>query len=454
MAYYDSLTGLPNRHLFREQLNNAVEICHRNHQNLALMFLDLDNFKRINDTYGHGTGDALLKAVAARLNSTLRNSHRDEYGDTNAQEVIIGKFGGDEFNVMMMGISPQAAGIVAKRILTAFSSPFALDGQDITTGISIGISLCPSDGKNADTLLKNADAAMYHAKENGRSNFKFFSQSMNELSLKKMALENDLHKALTKEEFYVYYQPKINCVTEAVIGAEALIRWNHPSKGLVLPGEFIQVAEETGLIIPIGKWVLKTVCSQIKTWQQSGISPVPVAVNLSTVQIRQNDLVQNISEILSETGIDPSYLQLEITESMIMHNEDEADVFLHELRTLGCKISIDDFGTGYSSLSRLKRFSLDALKVDRSFIKDLATSRDDQAITRAIIAMAHSLELRVIAEGVETQEQCHFLKSLDCDEIQGFLFGHPMAKDDFAMILMQQQPNIRIDVPLVDLADW
>jgi diguanylate cyclase (GGDEF)-like protein len=454
MAYYDSLTGLPNRHLFREQLNNALEISRRSNQTFALMFLDLDNFKRINDTYGHGAGDALLKSVAARLISTLRSSHRDDSPGASTREVVIGRFGGDEFNLMLMGIGPQVAGVVAKRILASFSSPFALEGQEIIIGASIGISICPSDGNDADTLLKNADAAMFHAKEVGKSGFRFYSQSMNELSLKKLALENDLHKALNKEEFRVFYQPKVHCRTEAVVGAEALTRWQHPSRGLVLPDEFIQVAEETGLICPIGEWVLRSVCRQLIAWKQAGIPAVPISVNLSTVQFRQQNLLQLISEILRETAVDPAYLQFEITESMIMQNEEEADALLRDLRALGCKISIDDFGTGYSSLSRLKRFSLDALKIDRSFVKDLATSRDDRAITKAIIAMAHSLELKVIAEGVETQEQFQFLRSLDCDEIQGCLFSKPLPEEDFIALLVQQLPTPYIEVQSTDLADW
>jgi diguanylate cyclase (GGDEF)-like protein len=460
MAYNDTLTLLPNRYFFKEQLHNVLEVSRRNNQSVALMFLDLDNFKRINDTYGHGAGDDLLKGVAKRLVSTLRANRREDASDGNAREAVIGRFGGDEFNILLAGISPEAAGVVAKRVLASFSTPFALDGQEISIGVSVGISIFPSDGQDAETLLKNADAAMFHAKEGGKSGFRFYSQSMNDLSLKKLALENDMHKALSKGEFRLFYQPKVDCRTEAVVGAEALIRWQHPSRGLVLPGEFIAVAEETGLICPIGEWVLRTICRQILAWQQAGIPAVPIAMNLSTVQIRQQNVLQIISETLRETSIDPGYLELEITESMIMQNEEDADALLRELRGLGCKISIDDFGTGYSSFSRLKRFSLDALKIDRSFVKDLDTSSDDRAITKAIVAMAHSLELKVIAEGVETEEQFHFLRSLNCDEIQGYLFGKPMPEVDFVSLLMKPRiqavglPKPLLERPSLELADW
>jgi diguanylate cyclase (GGDEF)-like protein len=447
LAYYDSLTKLPNRILFKEHLNKALSLSQRKNRMIAVMFLDLDNFKRINDTYGHSVGDALLMSVAERLKSTLRIHDRDLLSEAREQDVVIGRFGGDEFTLMLTEIDdPQHVARVAQRLLQAFGNPFILDGQEVSAAASIGISLCPVDGATADTLLKNADAAMFHAKDSGRSSYQFYSQSMNEMSSKKLLLENDLRKALGKGEFRLFYQPKVNGCTKAVTGAEALLRWQHPSRGLLSAAEFVPIAEETGLIRPIGEWVLRTACQQIVAWQKAGLPAVPVAVNLSSVQFRQQNLHQLISQILCDTMLDPHYLELEITESMIMQNEEKADEALREIRALGCRISIDDFGTGYSSLSRLKRFTLDALKVDRSFVTDLTNNPDDRAIAKAIIAMAHSLELKVIAEGVETEQQFQFLTDQGCDEIQGYLFGIPMPGEEFALLLSHRLRNQPYDL--------
>jgi diguanylate cyclase (GGDEF)-like protein len=436
LAYYDSLTQLPNRMLFKERLNQVLALPADIGKQTAIMFLDLDNFKRINDTYGHSVGDALLRCVAGRLTSILRIQDRDLQGELKRQEVVIGRFGGDEFTLMLSGIDhPQQAAIVAQRILLAFSTPFALDGKEVSAAVSIGISIAPMDGHSADVLLKNADAAMFHAKDCGRNSFQFYSQSMNEISLLKMSMENDLRKAIERNEFRLFYQPKVDGQTREITGAEALIRWQHPVRGLLPAGEFIPVAEETGLIRPMGEWVLRAVCQQFGLWKQAGLPVVPVAVNLSGTQFRQQRLQEIVSQVIQETSMDPTMLELEITESMIMQNQEDAEITLRELRKLGCKISIDDFGTGYSSLNRLKRFTLDALKVDRSFITDLNHNPDDMAITKAIIAMARSLELKVVAEGVETEEQFQFLKEQGCDEIQGFLCGRPMPPEEFALLL-------------------
>jgi diguanylate cyclase (GGDEF)-like protein len=449
LAYYDSLTNLPNRILFKEKLNQALATAESNNRLLAVMFLDLDNFKRINDTYGHSAGDSLLRCVASRLTSTLRIQDREIHGEIKEQDIVIGRFGGDEFTIVLTGVeSPAHVGQIAQRILRAFTSPFSMNGLEISAAASIGISMSPGDGTNADTLLRNADAAMFYAKDGGRNSFKFYSQSMNELSLMKLSVENDLRKALAKGEFRLHYQPKVDGRTRTITGAEALIRWQHPTRGLLPPGEFIAIAEETGLIRPIGEWVLRSVCQQIRAWQKEGLEPVPVAVNLSGIQFMNQQMQQVVSQILCETSLDPSFLELEITESMIMQDEGLADAALRDLRKLGCKISIDDFGTGYSSLSRLKRFTVDSLKVDRSFVTDLTNNPDDKAIAKAIIAMARSLELKVIAEGVETEQQFQFLQGQGCDEIQGFLFGKPMPAEEFALLLshhMKDQPVETID---------
>jgi diguanylate cyclase (GGDEF)-like protein len=449
LAYYDGLTKLPNRILFKEHLNQAIAMSGSCNQMLAVMFLDLDNFKRINDSYGHSVGDSLLRSVASRLTSTLRFQDQDLPIEGRGKNVIIGRFGGDEFTVILTGMeSAQEAARVAERILQAFTNPFALEGQEVSAAVSIGISLSPSDGMNADTLLKNADAAMFYAKDSGRGGYQFYSQSLNETSLVKLSLENDLRKALGRREFHLFYQPKVNARTKAVTGAEALIRWQHPTRGLLSAGEFIPLAEETGLIRPIGEWVLRSVCQQIVAWQRAGLPVVPVAVNLSGLQFRAQDLQQFLSQVLCETAMDPSLLELEITESIFMQNLAEVDATLCDIRQLGCKILLDDFGTGYSSLSRLKRFTLDALKIDRSFVTDLNSNPDDLALIKAILALGRSLEMKVIAEGVETEQQYQILKSQGCDEIQGYLFGRPMPEDEFASILRQ-----RIRIQPADPAD-
>ncbi len=449
LAYYDGLTKLPNRILFKEQLNQALAMSEGGNQILAVMFLDLDNFKRINDSYGHSVGDSLLRSVASRLKSTLRFQDPELRVEGRGQNVIIGRFGGDEFTLILTGMEgAYEVASVAERILQAFANPFVLDGQEVSAAVSIGISLSPTDGTNADTLLKNADAAMFHAKDSGRSGYQFYSQSMNELSLVKLSLENDLRKALGRREFRLFYQPKVNGRTKAVTGTEALIRWQHPTRGLLSADEFIPLAEETGLIRPIGEWVLRSVCQQIVAWQRAGLPVVPVAVNLSGLQFRGQDLQQLISQILHETAIEPSLLELEITESIFMQNEAEVEGALRDIRQFGCRILLDDFGTGYSSLSRLKRFTLDALKIDRSFVTDLNSNPEDMALIKAILALARSLEMKVIAEGVETEQQYQFLKSLGCDEIQGYHFGRPMEANEFGSILSH-----RIRIQPADPAD-
>jgi diguanylate cyclase (GGDEF)-like protein/PAS domain S-box-containing protein len=436
LAYYDGLTSLPNRVLFKENLNQALAYSQRHERLMALLFLDLDRFKQINDTFGHSLGDLLLKGVAERLRTDVRISDCVARREANDLESSVGRFGGDEFTLLITDVSSiQSAAKIAQRILELIAEPFELDNQEIYITASIGISMHPHDGANADVLLKNADAAMYAAKERGKNGYNFYTPSMNSKTSTKLSLENDLRKAIGREEFVVYYQPKLDVMSGRVIGVEALLRWRHPSKGLLSPAEFIPLAEETGLIMPLGEWGLGTVCSQSLDWQKKGIPPLPIAVNLSCVQFRQKNLREMIAQTLDHAGLDPRLLELEITESTIMQNEEEAGRTLRKLKEMGIRISIDDFGTGFSSLSYLKRFTLDALKIDRSFIKDLTTDGDDRAITIAIIAMAHSLGLKVIAEGVETQQQLAFLREHGCDEVQGYLFSPPLAEPDIVALL-------------------
>ncbi len=432
LAYYDGLTNLPNRVLFKEHLSQALAYSQRHEQLMAVLFFDLDRFKQINDTLGHSIGDSLLKSVADRLRKGLRLSDCLARQNLGELETSVGRFGGDEFTVLVPDISgAEAAAKIAQRLLEIISKPFQLDNQEVFITASIGISIHPSDGTTAELLLKNADTAMHAAKDQGRNAYQFYSDEMHAKSFKKLSLENDLRKAVGGEEFELYYQPKLCAESGRLMGAEALIRWQHPFRGQIPPSEFIPLAEETGLIIPIGEWVLETVCRQNLSWLDSGFSPIPLAVNLSCAQFRQRSLINSISRILDMVGMDPKYMELEITESTIMQNEGESGKMLRDLKSMGIKISVDDFGTGYSSLSYLKRFTLDALKIDRSFIKDLTHDPDDRAITLAIIAMAHSLGLRVIAEGVETEQHLSVLKEHGCDEVQGYLFSPPLPADAF-----------------------
>jgi diguanylate cyclase (GGDEF)-like protein len=438
MAYYDTLTDLPNRSLFHDRLSKALAHAARYSGTCALLFLDLDNFKRINDTLEHRIGDLLLKGVADRLSNYVRS------GDTVARQAVslltntVARLGGDEFTILLTEISTlQDAARVGQRILNLLAQPFSLDGHEVFVTASIGIAIFPSDGEDMNTLIKNADSAMYHAKELGKNNFQFYKQSMNDTALERLTLENSLRKALERREFLLYYQPRIDLPSGDIIGLEALIRWEHKEMGLIYPRQFIPLAEETGLIIPIGEWVLKSACRQNKIWQSSGFicTPVTVSLNLSGLQFRQKDLIKIIEKVLDDSGLNPYYLELEITESVIMKNPEATAVMLHQLKKMGVRISMDDFGTGYSSFNYLKQFPLDIVKIDRSFIKDVTESREDAAIVKAIIVMAHTLNLRVVAEGVETQEQLELLRGFGCDELQGFLFSQPLPAEEISEFL-------------------
>jgi diguanylate cyclase (GGDEF)-like protein/PAS domain S-box-containing protein len=438
MAYHDSLTNLPNRYLLKDRLRQALAAAKNYNRLVATLFLDLDNFKHINDTLGHDAGDELLKNVAERIVKYTRKSDTFARLGKNESGTTVARLGGDEFTILLTEIKNiQDAAKVAQRILNLFSKPFGIKGQDLFVTTSIGISLYPHDGDNADTLLKNADTAMYHAKEQGRNNFQFYTESMKIVALERFALENDLRKALDRNEFQLYYQPQIDIQSGKVIGVETLIRWLHPKKGLLMPLTFMPLAEETNLIVPIGKWVLYSACAQNKAWQEANFPPMYVTVNISGTQFRQKNFAETVARALTDTGLDPQYLELELKESILMGKPEVTTTTLSELKAMGIRLSIDDFGTGYSSLSYLKRFSMDTLKIHRSFVKNLLTNHYDKAIISAIIAIARSLNVKIIAAGVETVQQLSILREQGSDCIQGFLFSQPLPNDALTQLLKE-----------------
>jgi diguanylate cyclase (GGDEF)-like protein len=395
---------------------------------MAVLFIDLDRFKLVNDTQGHSAGDKLLKEAAARLSQCVRS------GDT------VGRFGGDEFGAIVSDLAkPGDAGVVAQKVLDALARPFKLDSHDTYVSASIGITLFPADGDNPEALVMNADTAMYRAKEQGRNTYQYFTREMNERALARVQMEAALRRAIDQKEFLLHYQPKVNLESRLICGFEALLRWRHPEKGLVLPGEFVSVLEDTGLIVPVGERVLREVCAQIQAWQRGGLAVLPVTVNLSARQFQQKDFESIVRHILREAGIDPSLVQFELTESLLMSDPQGAARTLRGLKDSGVKISVDDFGTGYSSLAYLKRFPIDALKIDHSFIRDITTDPEDAMITLAIIGLAHSLKLKVVAEGVETQEQLELLAANGCDEIQGYYFSIPTTAEECEKMLRENR---------------
>lgn len=419
LATRDTLTQLPNRLLLMDRLGQAILTAQREHHALALLVIDLDRFKTINDSLGHHIGDQLIQQVAGRLSNCIGA------GDT------LARLGGDEFVVVRSEIAqPGEAGHLAQRINEELSQPCWIEGHELNSSCSIGISCYPDDGNDAQTLLRNADTAMYHAKEGGRGDFEFFSSDMNRRAVQRLKLENELRNALLRDEFRLLYQPQVDMRSGQVVGAESLIRWHHPEMGVVAPTDFIPVAEETGLIREIGAWVLREACRQQLRWCAAGLPPLRIAVNLSVRQVEPG-LVDLVSRVLSDTGLDARYLDLEITESLLMHNLNENIAVLRRVSACGAQISMDDFGTGYSSLSSLKLFPVQTLKIDRSFVRDLVDDQDDANIVRSIVAMAHSLGLRIIAEGVESEAQLGYLRELGCDEYQGYLFSRPMAAEAF-----------------------
>lgn len=431
LANYDELTGLPNRALFTQLLEQALSESKFAQKQVAVLFIDLDRFKLINDSLGHNSGDFVLRQIAKRLTEVL------------PRRGTIARFGGDEFVVLMRdcGIPAEAAS-AAQKMLAAIAQLLQIEGNEYQLTASIGISAFPGDGENAQTILKHADVAMSRAKEQGKNNYQFYSSQMNKHSFERLVLERFLRHALEQGEFEVYYQPKINLVTGCVTGMEALLRWMQPAMGMISPVKFIPLAEETGLIVPIGAWVLRAACAQNRAWQLQGLPPLRVAVNLSARQFADDDLHAIIVSILAETELAPEFLELEITESVTMDNPEHAAALLHRLKALGISLAIDDFGTGYSSLSYLKKFPIDNVKIDRSFIMNIPDDEDDIAITKAVIAMAHSLRLKVIAEGVESERHATFLREQGCDEAQGYLFGKPMPADEFTQMMLQSMATV------------
>ena len=421
LAYYDAVTGLPNRTLFHDRLAKALASARRRKEKVALLFLDLDRFKNINDSLGHSAGDLLLKEVAERLKRSAR------------EQDTVARLGGDEFVVILTAVKDVSdVAVAANRILQAMTSEFEIQGQWLSVTCSLGISVFPDHGRDGETLLKHADAAMYSAKDKGRNNFQFFTQDMNVKAIERLNLENSLRLALERDELSLVYQPQVDLASGRIVGAEALLRWNHPQLGLVPPSSFITVAENSGLILPFGEWVLKTACAQARQWQDLGLPPLPVAVNVSAVQFRNERFLEVVRKVLDETGLAPQYLELELTESLLLSNADVTLAVLRELGKMGLRLSIDDFGTGYSSLSYLRNFPVYKLKIDRSFMQDIKAGTDNAAITAAIINLARSLNLKVLAEGVESEEQMFFLRAHYCDEAQGYYFSQPLTAADFA----------------------
>lgn len=427
LAYHDPLTELPNRLLIRDRFEKCIAHAQRNGKRVALLFCDLDNFKFINDTLGHVVGDNLLREVARRFLAIVRG------GDT------VGRQGGDEFIIVIDDVKESADVVpVLIKLMEGMQQPVSIDDQDISVSMSIGVAVYPDDGGDFDSLLQRTDSAMYRAKAAGRNTYRFFDQEMNKDSFERLKIRNGLRRALTNQEFVLYYQPQVDMRSRCIIGAEALLRWQSPEMGLVAPGRFISVAEESGLIVPIGAWVIREACRQLAAWRKEGITGLTVAVNLSATQFLQGDLENTVVDALSDAGLEPQYLELELTESILIQDTESILATVRRLAGLGVQMSIDDFGTGYSSMAYLKRFSVDKLKIDQSFVRDLASDPDDAAIVRAIIQMAQSMGLKTIAEGVETEEILGLLQHLHCDEAQGYYFAKPLPPADFVAHLRRQ----------------
>jgi diguanylate cyclase (GGDEF)-like protein len=423
-AEHDFLTGLPNRMLLNDRVGQAIALATRYTKKVAVLFLDLDGFKHINDSLGHPIGDKLLQSVAKRLVDCIRGSDS------------VSRQGGDEFVLLLLELErAEDAAVTARRMLEAVAQPHTIDQHDLHVTASIGLSIYPDDGLDAETLIKNADTAMYQAKENGRRSFQFFKPAMNVRAVERQFIEEGLRRALERQEFALHYQPTVNLMTGAITGAEALIRWTHPTRGSIAPAQFIPVAEDCGLILPIGAWVLREACAQAQAWMDAGLPIMSMAVNVSAMEFRDKNFLDGLFAILSETGLDPRSLELELTESVLMKHAEFTASVLQILRKRGVQVAVDDFGTGYSSLSYLQKFPVDALKIDQSFVRQISTSGDDTTIVKAVIGMARSLKLRVIAEGVETLDEVAFLRAYRCEEAQGYYFSRPVLPQQFAMLL-------------------
>jgi diguanylate cyclase (GGDEF)-like protein/PAS domain S-box-containing protein len=430
LAEHDFLTGLPNRLLLNDRIGQAIALAQRNKAKIAVLYMDVDGFKHINDSLGHPAGDRLLQCIANRLRDCVRAP------DT------VSRQGGDEFLILLQGVKvPEDAGIAAKRLLKTLSETYFMGQHNLHITASIGLSIYPDDGLDAETLIKNADTAMYQAKENGRQSFQFFKPEMTVRAVERQSIEEDLRCAMERKEFTLHYQPKFNLVTGAITGAEALLRWTHPMRGSVSPAQFIPIAEDSGLIVPIGAWVVREACTQAQAWLAAGLPIESIAVNVSAIEFRNEDFLENLFAILCDTGLDPKYLELEVTESVLMKNAELASTILQTLRGRGVRVAIDDFGTGYSSLSYLRKFPLDALKIDQSFVRQIADAPYGATIVTAIISMGRSLHLRVIAEGVETVEELAFLKGQQCDEAQGYRFSRPIPAKPFGALLKAERSH-------------
>jgi len=431
LAYYDTVTQLPNRALFEDRLTQAVSVAKAASQSLGVLFISLDQFKKVNDSLGHGPGDILLREFAERLKSCITKS------DT------VARFGSDEFALLRTQINGTKDVIETIGSLSqVLKFSFDLPGHELFATASVGVSLFPLDGEDCQTLLKNAGAALYKAKRSGGANYQFFTADMHELATKRLELESNLRKAIQNEEFTVHYQPRVSVDSLTITGVEALVRWQHPQLGLISPSEFIPLAEDAGLIVPIGEWVLRTACMQGQRWRDQGVAPIQIAVNISARQFHDQDFSQTVIRLLEETGLSPKYLELEVTESSIIQDERFAAGMLSRLKSMGINILIDDFGTGFSSLASLKRLPIDALKIDKSFVREATSDPDDAALVMAIITLAHNLRLKVVAEGVETEDQLRFLQLLRCDEIQGYFFSKPLPAERLAAVF---EPQINAD---------
>jgi predicted signal transduction protein with EAL and GGDEF domain/CheY-like chemotaxis protein len=438
LAYYDHVTQIPNRIFLTQHLSFVLRHAKRYDRQLALMYVDLDSFKRVNDTFGHSFGDGVLSGVAGRLRDCIRDSDciiRPEPTPNTQGGDTVARFGGDEFIVLLTEVQrPQDSARVARRILAALSEPITVAGEDLVVHASIGIAVFPNDGTDPDSLLKNADAAMYHAKAQGRNNFQFYTESLNARAAQRLALETSLRRALGGDELSLHYQPKVDLRERTVVGAEALLRWEHPDLGLVAPDEFLPAAEESGLIVPLGEWVLREVCRQLKDWEQQGFAALRIAVNLSFRQFKDRRLIARLRDTLAAAGVTPGRLEIELSEDVLMEEAEESERILAELQRMGVRIAMDDFGTGYSSLKLLKRLPIASVKIDRSLIDEVVSSEDDEAIVAAIIALAHRMKLQVVAEGVETPEQMDLLRRYGCDLAQGYLISAPLPAAEFARL--------------------
>jgi diguanylate cyclase (GGDEF)-like protein/PAS domain S-box-containing protein len=431
LAQHDFLTDLPNRMLFSDRVANAIALARRHGKRRAVLFLDLDRFKHINDSLGHATGDKLLQSVAQRLVACVRGS------DT------VSRQGGDEFVVLLSEIErAEDAALSAEKMLLALAAPHSIAEKELHITASIGISIYPDDGQDAETLIKCADSAMYHAKDKGRNNYQFFTEDMNVRALERHFLEGSLRRALKRREFVLHYQPKVNLETGEIVGVEALIRWRHPERGLIPPAMFVPIAEDCGLIVPIGRWVLHEACRQVQTWIDAGLPAMPVAVNISAVEFQSEGFLEGVRAILRETRLNPRYLELELTESVLMQNADATAPALIALKALGVRLAIDDFGTGYSSLSYLRQFPIDTLKIDQSFVREITAGSRDDTIVSAVISMGKTLNQRIVAEGIETEEQLAFLQHQHCGEGQGYHFSRPVSAEEFVTLLKNNRELI------------